>query len=100
MEKPKFTHDSKCCVFLGHHEGHDLYVCPQNSRPTVIARYSDKVGDYKSGMSIANLDPHLGEAKKRALEQGYLQEDYRATDFLDALSDAQIEEPVLTTNKE
>jgi hypothetical protein len=38
----------------------------------VIARYSNEGGDYQSGMAFADNIPALGEAKKRAIEAGYM----------------------------
>jgi hypothetical protein len=68
---PAFQHDCSGCIFLGHYQGHDLYFCPQNGLPTVIARYSSEGSDYKSGMPFADgIDPELTEAKKRAVEKG------------------------------
>lgn len=45
---PVFVHDSDCCTFLGHEVGHDLYYCPQNGLPTLIARYGSIGPDYNS----------------------------------------------------
>lgn len=70
---PLFTHDSPCCTFLGVHDGYDLYWCDQgHSLPTVLARYGNEGHEYKSGMLFADrgLEPHLVEAKRRAVERG------------------------------
>jgi hypothetical protein len=65
MEKPIFEHDCEKCIFLGHYEGYDLYFC--KNEPTVIARYGEN-GDYMSGLIFADINPVLGEAKRRAIE--------------------------------
>lgn len=73
MSRPRFTHDG-CprCVFLGNWEDHDLYFCPQNGMPTVLARYGDEGSHYLSGVEAAHLVPALGEAKRRAEINGLL----------------------------
>ena len=53
--KPKFTHDSDCCTFLGTLDGIDMYFCGQNVIPTVIARYGDDGDEYMSGAEIAAI---------------------------------------------
>ena len=71
--EPKYKHDCTYCTFLGHHEGHDLYVCI-GSIPTVIARFGNSGWEYQSGLNFASPDriPQLYEAKKRAIERGLL----------------------------
>lgn len=68
-----YAHDHDDCVFLGPHEGFDLYFCTQGGAfPTVIARASDEPSDYISGLALADHDPLLGEARRRASERGLL----------------------------
>lgn len=68
---PRFEHDHDC-VFLGpcwggEREYADLYWCDQGGwLPTVIARFSSADSDYTSGMVLADHDPYLAEAKRRA----------------------------------
>lgn len=66
-------HDCDACKPLGQFGEYDLYYCGQRGDPTVIARYGPD-GDYLSGLSFADHSEPLGEAKKRALERGYLDE--------------------------
>lgn len=71
--KGKFVHDCKKCVFLGTYQNtFDLYFCDKQgpTRPTVIARHSDKPEDYLSGLYFATKDglESLYEAKKRAIK--------------------------------
>lgn len=47
MDKPKFTHDCNACQFLGHFEGHDVYICPSDM-PSIIARYGNEGPEYSS----------------------------------------------------
>ena len=70
-DKPIFEHDCDECVFLGNHNGQDLYV---HSKPTtVIARYG-KDGDYSSGLPFSyGSDKNLTEARNRAEAQGLLE---------------------------
>lgn len=68
-----FEHDCNNCEFLGTFQEHDLYYCPQTPNwPTVIARYGNNGYEYKSGMHMANHDPHLHEARKRTAKKGLL----------------------------
>lgn len=83
-EKPRFIHDCEECVFLGTYRGkafeeaveeeqdYDLYWCPQSGHPTLLARASDEVSDYWSGMvsgATGTVLP-LAEAYKRAKARG------------------------------
>jgi len=70
MNNPRFLHNCDVCVFLGHLEGNDLYFCPKE--PTVLARYGDDGPEYTSGISLAELDPRLAEAFRRADKKGLL----------------------------
>jgi hypothetical protein len=65
-EKPQFTHDCDICTFLGTFNGADLYHHAESS-PTIIARFSSDGPDYTSGVILADVNPFLGEAKRRAL---------------------------------
>lgn len=70
MNQPKFVHDCEACVYLGEHEGEDLYYCAKSIQ-TVIARYGNEGSDYMSGMRFADpTSPNLAEAKRRANERG------------------------------
>jgi hypothetical protein len=69
----RYEHDCDHCKALGEFQEADLYFCEQGGvEPTVIARYSDDGPDYSSGMVFASVHPALGEAKRRAIEAGYL----------------------------
>ena len=39
--------------------------------PTVMARFGDALEDFTDGIALADRDPVLGEAKRRAIEQGF-----------------------------
>lgn len=72
----RFAHDCSDCKPLGEFGGTDLYFCDQGGIPTVIARYGEN-GDYFSGLGLVEKIPELAEAKKRAVEAGYLIENRR-----------------------
>lgn len=77
MTDPVFDHDCDGCTYLGFtfHPSKgvaDLYWCPQGGIPTVIARFSDDGGDYHSGLSAADNDVYLHEARLRAEDRGLL----------------------------
>jgi hypothetical protein len=59
---------------LGEYKEFDLYFCMQGRLyiPTVLARYSDEVFGYSSGLTVADHIPQLAEAKRRAKERGLL----------------------------
>ena len=60
------------CKYLGFYKDRDLYYCPQEGMPTLIAQ-SEEEDDYKSGMFMNGIDEHITEAYKRAKEKGYIQ---------------------------
>ena len=67
----RYQNDCCKCVPLGEYLTYDLYCCPQNGWPTVIARYEDEPSGYTScpiGVS-SELMP-IREAKIRALDEG------------------------------
>jgi hypothetical protein len=82
--KPQFKHDCTSCKYLGRYQNtesdgrtwnFDLYYCGDNPshnkvRATVIARFGDEGSQYQSGLN-GNL-PELAEAKKRAIQKGYI----------------------------
>lgn len=73
IEEPCFRHTCAACRFLGHYEGHDLYVCPNGWRGmpgTVVARFGNAFASYRSGALLASVDPVLAEALRRATEAG------------------------------
>lgn len=77
-DTPRFAHDCVRCTFLGRfvHGGrdYDLYYADHGGLPdTVIARYGDDGPEYTSGLELADLDPALGEARRRAAARGLLQ---------------------------
>lgn len=74
IKKPNYEHDGcSGCVFLGELREddivYDLYYCPQNDVPTVIARYGNDGPDYMSGM-LSTMNP-LRVAKARAMARGF-----------------------------
>lgn len=69
---PRFPHDCDRCYCLGEYLDADLWMCPaQVGGPTVIARFGPD-GDYRSGLPSADTDIYLAEAKRRAIEKGFL----------------------------
>jgi hypothetical protein len=69
----RYAHDCKNCKPLGEYSDVDLYFCDQDgNNPTVLARFSDHGPDYISGLTFAPTNLALNEAKKRAIEIGYL----------------------------
>lgn len=85
QEQPVHKHDCNSCVFLGNYvltretstDTLDLYYCP--NEPTVVARFGSDGPDYSSGLVFAregqNGIPYLYEAKKLAIEKGFLTEE-------------------------
>jgi len=74
---PKWQHDCERCTYLGATPDIDgaqldLYICAQQKIPTVIARYGHEGHQYFSGIQVAENDPHLFEAKRRAIAKGLL----------------------------
>lgn len=63
----RYHHDCDQCVSLGHFHEYDLYYCPQDGMPTVIARYGN-AGQYRSGLVFgkSGADPILAVAYRRA----------------------------------
>lgn len=69
-------HDCDVCISLGEFNGEDLYYCPGGGKPnnwTLISRYG-KHGDYCSGGWIMK-NPQMIEARRRAVEAGYITAD-------------------------
>ena len=61
------------CIFLGHFKEsngmeYDLYYCPQQGDPTVIARYGPRPEEYISSI-LSGLNP-LKVARARAMARG------------------------------
>jgi hypothetical protein len=68
---PTYRHDCKSCVFLGRHNGQDLYFCEQGgSIPTVVARFGDEGSEYTSSMEMVEHYPELKAALRLAIERG------------------------------
>ena len=68
----RFKHDCDRCKPLGEHGDADLYFCDQGGVGlTVIARYGEGA-DYTSGLNLTPYIPDLAEAKRRAIEAGFL----------------------------
>lgn len=68
LGKPQFEHDCGRCVFLGHREGYDVYVCLDQGTggdgpemPTLIARYGERE-QYYSGASFVTGGMHFRDA--------------------------------------
>lgn len=71
----KYEHDCPNCKPLGEFEDYDLYFCLQGggSSPTLIARYGNAGGAYKSGMAFVGTDREITEGYKRAKEKGLVE---------------------------
>lgn len=81
---PKYQHDCPLCSYLGVFEfgerTFDLYFCSQgHAFPTVIARGSSNPHDYSSGILLAQFDPPLYEALRRAKEAELVAQDVEVT---------------------
>lgn len=48
--RPQFQHDCDKCLFLGHYDGFDVYICiaSNNGDGSIIARHGDDGPDYAS----------------------------------------------------
>ena len=71
----RYKHDCDKCVYLGQHDGDDLYFCAQDSsycHPTLIARYGNDGPEYRSGLCFKDIDPSIGAAYRLACERGVL----------------------------
>ena len=66
---PTYLHDCPQCVFLGRHNGQDLYFCDQTI-PTVVARFGDEGSEYTSSMEMVEHYPELKAALRLAIERG------------------------------
>ena len=65
-------HDCDACISLGDFNGEDLYFHP-GKWWTLISRYGIH-GDYQSGGHISQT-PQLIEARRRAVEKGFITQD-------------------------
>ena len=73
MSTPRYRHDGcEKCVFLGTEGPHDLYFCPQNHMPTVVARHGNEAWAYISGEAWAVHIPALRVALERAKARGLI----------------------------
>jgi hypothetical protein len=71
MRRPTWKHDCPRCIFLGSttsalNTSYDLYACDHGPGLTVVARFGDGDGEYRSGFDAAMFDPVLKEAVRRA----------------------------------
>ena len=94
----RYKHDCKICKPLGEFEKYDLYFCTETSgSKTVVARFSNALEDYISGLALTDNSPPLAEAKKRAIAQGYLKgENMIATNNSPLIYDHFMYNPILT----
>lgn len=70
----RYKHDCADCKPLGEFGTADLYfhASKEQIAVMVVARYSSKPEDYHSGLVGVDRILDLAEAKKRAIEMGYL----------------------------
>lgn len=71
----RYKHDCDKCKPLGEFGSYDLYFCGcegWDGGVTVIGRFGDEPEEYSSGLELAPYASELAEAKKRAIEAGYL----------------------------
>lgn len=69
MSQPaRYVHDCDQCIYLGRSSNDifDLYFHHANGELTIIARFSDRPADYKSGLAFREIDPDLAEAYRMA----------------------------------
>lgn len=69
---PVFAHVCESCRFLGRVDGSDLYFCDSGQRKTIVARHSNEVGDYTSGLILDGVDPLITKGANIARERGYI----------------------------
>lgn len=85
-QKPRYEHDCSKCIFLGHYNKYDLYMCGAwEGEPeitdfvlnTVIARKSSEGSDYCSGTVFAftGHDTPLRQAVARAIRHSWVRVD-------------------------
>jgi hypothetical protein len=76
---PQYLHDCSDCEYLGSTlrrtgdetiQRVELYWCHAPEEGNVLARMSDGLGDYVSGLSAAQHDPDLALAVVRAIHKG------------------------------
>jgi hypothetical protein len=48
----RFEHDCDSCVPIERIGKYDIYVCPQNGYPTVVAVYGDEPWEYESSSNL------------------------------------------------
>jgi len=73
MNKARYKHDCNHCVYLGHFDKYDLYVCPKHNTKTistVVARFGID-GDYNSGVTCIYKYDWATQAYNKALTKGY-----------------------------
>lgn len=65
MNEPKYKHDCNACIFLGHLEGADHYIC----KDSLIARDSSEGPDYSSFpiYAVLSMDPDHNSILKTTL---------------------------------
>ena len=73
---PFYQHDCPNCNFLGRYKRSDLYHCNKGNAgvDTIVARHSEKCGDYTSGLILDGVDPLITEGARRARAKGLLKE--------------------------
>ena len=77
---PLYEHDCGRCEYLGRYEydgdNFDLYYCAHEvgGEPTVIARWSSDGPDYTSGLCFIHVTKPLGEAYRRTVKKGLVDE--------------------------
>lgn len=75
--KPRHEHECERCIFLGQYREYDLYFCPSEKRPQVIARKSDIPYDCLTGMIFSRepgpLAYALAAAKSKNLYKNNLE---------------------------
>jgi alpha-D-ribose 1-methylphosphonate 5-triphosphate synthase subunit PhnG len=64
----RYKHDCSACLFVGEHGEYDVYVCPQNGLPTIVARYGDEGSEYVSGDAGVTQLPVLVWGNREALK--------------------------------
>jgi hypothetical protein len=106
--KPQFKHDCSSCKYLGRYQhtdfagrtwNYDLYYCGDNPshnkvRATVIARFGNEGSQYQSGLNSGL--PELEEAKKRAINKGYLKQNAAGQTWAPRVKEAPQQSPSAT----
>ena len=70
--KPRYKHDCDICIFLGEHDGDDLYYHPGMVMDMVVARFGHEGPDHIRRLSSDPAEPSTVEAVRLAKAAGLI----------------------------